>query len=596
MRRGVVARGAGQQDGGAGGGAREVLDEGEGVVVGPVQVLQAQHAAGRVAEREAQQPQQALGEDDDGIRARRRADPGVRARPAGQQPGERGAVGAQGRGRRRGPGRRGGRSRRRRPPGTSRRPAPPARTARAARARAARAATSSSRRVFPIPASPATSSAPPRPAATASTSPRAVASSAVRPTTTGLRGTRPADGRAGGRRPRRQYSGSRTCPEVRLPRRMQRTAARLAEQRRRDSRASSSARVETFAVRRVGAFGYGESRVSCTRAPGRDWRWSSPGACIRHRHRAPLPHVLAAPRAGAPGAGTVSRGDPRRSRRRARRLGRARRLRRRVRDRRRRGQPVAPCCGAGRRAGASGVVVGAVRLARGRRPAAVLAGLLGVAVAVLVALYTGRAVDFFLLQIASNAASALAWAVSIAVRWPLLGLVVGRRAGPADALAPRPGPAARLPAGELGLGRAVPRAARGVRAAVPRRGRLRARDRPGGADVAAGRGVHRAVVAGAAAARSRRGIPGCSTPGCRGPTGDPRTVGPVTKSDHLDRSGRLGRSREDSRTHVNQERARSHAPAATAAEPRSRTTTRPAAPAARRPPGAPQRRVARRDR
>jgi hypothetical protein len=76
-----------------------------------------------------------------------------------------------------------------------------------------------------------------------------------------------------------------------------------------------------------------------------------------------------------------------------------------------------------------GVAVAAVRLARGRRPAAVLAGLLGVAVAVLVALHTGRAVDFFLVQIASNAASALAWAVSIAVRWPLLGLVVGSALG-----------------------------------------------------------------------------------------------------------------------------------------------------------------------
>ena len=77
----------------------------------------------------------------------------------------------------------------------------------------------------------------------------------------------------------------------------------------------------------------------------------------------------------------------------------------------------------------AGAVVAAVRIARGRRPAAVLAGLLGVAVAVLVALYTGRAVDFFLVQIASNAASALAWAVSIAVRWPLLGLVVGTALG-----------------------------------------------------------------------------------------------------------------------------------------------------------------------
>ena len=65
----------------------------------------------------------------------------------------------------------------------------------------------------------------------------------------------------------------------------------------------------------------------------------------------------------------------------------------------------------------------------GGRPRAVLVGLLGVAVAALIALYTGRAVDFFLVQIVTNAASALAWAVSIVVRWPLLGLVVGTALG-----------------------------------------------------------------------------------------------------------------------------------------------------------------------
>ena len=92
------------------------------------------------------------------------------------------------------------------------------------------------------------------------------------------------------------------------------------------------------------------------------------------------------------------------------------------------GSPSALLWGGGAALGA-GLVVGVVRLARGKRPAAVLAGLLGVAVAVLVALYTGRAVDFFLLQIASNAASALAWTVSIVVRWPLLGLVVGAALG-----------------------------------------------------------------------------------------------------------------------------------------------------------------------
>jgi hypothetical protein len=65
------------------------------------------------------------------------------------------------------------------------------------------------------------------------------------------------------------------------------------------------------------------------------------------------------------------------------------------------------------------------RLRRGDRPRAVLFGLLGVCVAALIALRTGRAEDFFLLQLLSNAASALAWIISIVIRWPLLGIVVG---------------------------------------------------------------------------------------------------------------------------------------------------------------------------
>ncbi|AEA27946.1 hypothetical protein Psed_5821 [Pseudonocardia dioxanivorans CB1190] len=79
--------------------------------------------------------------------------------------------------------------------------------------------------------------------------------------------------------------------------------------------------------------------------------------------------------------------------------------------------------------GAAAVVVAGVvatyRLARGHRPRSVLLGLLPVAVAVAVAVATGRAVDFFLVQIVSNAGSALAFAVSIVIRWPLLGVVVG---------------------------------------------------------------------------------------------------------------------------------------------------------------------------
>ncbi|MEV0680877.1 DUF3159 domain-containing protein [Actinosynnema sp. NPDC050436] len=73
----------------------------------------------------------------------------------------------------------------------------------------------------------------------------------------------------------------------------------------------------------------------------------------------------------------------------------------------------------------SGVVIGVVRLLRGERPRAVLVSVALVVVAAYIALQTGRAEDFFLLQIFVNAASALAWAASIVVRWPFLGVVVG---------------------------------------------------------------------------------------------------------------------------------------------------------------------------
>ena len=74
---------------------------------------------------------------------------------------------------------------------------------------------------------------------------------------------------------------------------------------------------------------------------------------------------------------------------------------------------------------AAALAVSLWRLRRGDRPRAVLIGLLGVCVAALIALRTGRPEDYFLPQLLSNAASALAWAVSIVVRWPLLGVVVG---------------------------------------------------------------------------------------------------------------------------------------------------------------------------
>lgn len=71
------------------------------------------------------------------------------------------------------------------------------------------------------------------------------------------------------------------------------------------------------------------------------------------------------------------------------------------------------------------VVVGVVRLVRGDKARAVVVSLAAVIVAALIALHTGRAQDFFLIQVLSNVASALLWVASVAVRWPLLGVVVG---------------------------------------------------------------------------------------------------------------------------------------------------------------------------
>ncbi|WP_044575253.1 DUF3159 domain-containing protein [Saccharopolyspora spinosa] len=85
--------------------------------------------------------------------------------------------------------------------------------------------------------------------------------------------------------------------------------------------------------------------------------------------------------------------------------------------------------------GGAAVVVGALiagwRLHRGARPLAVLISLLAVLVGALIALYTGDAADFFLPRLASNVLSALVWMISIVIRWPLLGVVVGAALGQA---------------------------------------------------------------------------------------------------------------------------------------------------------------------
>ncbi|MGH3950575.1 MAG: DUF3159 domain-containing protein [Pseudonocardiaceae bacterium] len=72
-----------------------------------------------------------------------------------------------------------------------------------------------------------------------------------------------------------------------------------------------------------------------------------------------------------------------------------------------------------------GALIGAIRLARDEKARAVVVSLAAVVLAAVVALYTGRAQDFFLIQLLLNVASALVWAASIVIRWPLLGVVLG---------------------------------------------------------------------------------------------------------------------------------------------------------------------------
>lgn len=70
-------------------------------------------------------------------------------------------------------------------------------------------------------------------------------------------------------------------------------------------------------------------------------------------------------------------------------------------------------------------VLAVLRIARREKPVRVLGGLLAVGIAALVAARTGNAADYFLPSLLANAVSALVWALSILVGWPLLGVVVG---------------------------------------------------------------------------------------------------------------------------------------------------------------------------
>jgi hypothetical protein len=70
-------------------------------------------------------------------------------------------------------------------------------------------------------------------------------------------------------------------------------------------------------------------------------------------------------------------------------------------------------------------IAAVVGLAQRRGLQQVIGGLVGIAIMAFVAQRTGRAANFYLPSVIKNGAYALAYLVSILVRWPLVGLVIG---------------------------------------------------------------------------------------------------------------------------------------------------------------------------
>jgi hypothetical protein len=77
------------------------------------------------------------------------------------------------------------------------------------------------------------------------------------------------------------------------------------------------------------------------------------------------------------------------------------------------------------------VVLAAARLARRETPRHALSGLFGVALAAFIATRSGKAENFFLPGLIFNAGYAAAFAISVLVRWPLVGYLVTQLDGTA---------------------------------------------------------------------------------------------------------------------------------------------------------------------
>lgn len=78
---------------------------------------------------------------------------------------------------------------------------------------------------------------------------------------------------------------------------------------------------------------------------------------------------------------------------------------------------------------AVGIALAILRLIRRERPGRVLGALLIVVIGAIFAARTGNAADYFWPRVLANFASALAFAISIMARWPLLGVIVGPMLG-----------------------------------------------------------------------------------------------------------------------------------------------------------------------
>jgi hypothetical protein len=85
------------------------------------------------------------------------------------------------------------------------------------------------------------------------------------------------------------------------------------------------------------------------------------------------------------------------------------------------------------------LVLALARLVRRESPRHALSGLVGVAFAAFIATRSGRAEDFFLPGLLANAAYASAFLVSLALRRPLVGIIVGHLDGEGDRWRADPG-------------------------------------------------------------------------------------------------------------------------------------------------------------